>query len=229
MVAYADDVRELLVNDGAQGFARDIQIPRERVTRLRAIMVDLDPDLLIPGNHLFPPADNPEQFFEAIEPILQRHPLAKHAEIRSSGRGLHVLIWLDPPLELCSAADQQRWKHMVRIIQRSLPSDSNAPDLIALTRPIGAINSKNGAVVECLKPGQAVRPAEVEEYVSSIAAKPFFAVAVPLLGAEQIQPCPVCGTDHSSLRVLDEVGRCYKCGTVGLDRLYDVAMRPFEN
>ena len=85
----------------------------------------------------------------------------KHAEIRLSGTGLHGIIWLAPPVELTSAAEQKKWANLVRAVQCSLPVDPNAPGITALTRAIGSTNSKNGSVVKVLEPGEPIDPASV--------------------------------------------------------------------
>src|SRR5262245_29256989 len=121
------DVREALYNDQQVGHASQIQIPLERITRLRGILLDLDPSLLKPDNPLFPPAEAAQEFFANIRPVLDRHPLARSAELRSSGTGLHAIVWMDPAVELTSAADQKRWAAIVRVVQCTLPVDLSAP------------------------------------------------------------------------------------------------------
>jgi hypothetical protein len=182
------DLRETLWNEGLTGPAGLIQVPTERITRLRGILFDLDPTKLAAENPWFPPADDPRQFHAKIEHVLQRHPLARHAEIRASGTGLHGIIWLAPPVELTSAAEQKWWANDVRMVQCSLPVDPNAPGITALTRAVGSINSKNGAVVEVLEPGEPINPACVIAFLDALTKAPFKTVAMILLGHEHIQP-----------------------------------------
>jgi hypothetical protein len=216
------DLREQLYNDRAQGPVTQVQLPLERITVLRGILIDLDPALYKPGNPLFTPDDDPTAFFDNIRPVVDRHPLARFAEIRMTGTGLHVIVWLDPPAELKSAADQERWQVLVRTVQCTLPGDWRAPGITALTRPVGSINSKNGAAVAILRPGQPVPAADVEQFVGLVAKATFRQVATVLLGSENVQPCPVCRGADSGLAVLDDVGKCYaKCGKVTLDQIYD--------
>ena len=223
------DVREQLYNDGATGPIHHVQRPGERVTLLLGIMLDMDPARLAAENQWFPPADDPRQFLDNIRPALRRHPLARHAEVRSSGTGLHLIVRLDPPVELATAAAQKRWADIVRAVQWSLPSDPNAPGITALTRPVGSINSKNGATVEVLDPGRPVEPGQVIDFMEELVKAPFKTVASILLGSEHVRPCPVCRTDGSQLNVLDRVGRCYaRCGKVGLAQVYDAIYRPVE-
>jgi len=204
-----------------------IQVPAERITTLHGFMVDLDPAKLAPDNPLFPPADSPRAFHEAIKPILGRYPLAHHAEVRVSGTGLHLIIKLEPAVELRTAPDQQRWGAIVRAAQSTLPGDPDAPGITALTRPVGSVNSKNGAVVEVLAPGEPVDPARVVEFVEGLAKAPFKAVATVLLGADRVRPCPACRGEGSRLDVLDQSGRCYGgCAEVTPEQLFDLMYRP---
>jgi hypothetical protein len=222
----ADDVREALYNDGATGPAPAVQLPAESVTRLRGIMLDLDPGRLAPGNPLFPPDADPDRFHASVRPVLDRHRLARHAQVRATGTGLHLLVLLDPPAELRSAADQERWGHVVKVVQATLPVDPNQPGITALTRPVGAVNSKNGAAVRILYEGRAVTPDDVEAFVAELAAAPYKIPAEALLGTLRCEPCPVCRKEGSRLDVLDRVGTCYGgCGKVGLARLYDAVLR----
>lgn len=223
------DLREALFNDCAVGRIQDIQVPLERITTLHGILFDLDPGLLDPDNALFPPADDPRAFHEAIRPVLDRHPLARSAEVRASGTGLHLLLWLDPAVELDDAGGQRRWAAVVRVLQRTLPVDPDMPGITAVTRPVGSTNGKNGAAVALLRPGEPVRPAAVEEYMERVARAPFREVALPLLGRDRVEPCPVCRGPRTRLDVLDYVGRCYNgCSKVTLDQLYDAIFKPLE-
>ena len=223
------DSREALWNEGLTGRAGSIQVPTERITRLRGILLDLDPARLIAENPWFAPASGPVEFHAKIKHVLQRHPLARHAEIRLSGTGLHGILRLDPPVQLMSAAEQARWTNMVRAIQCSLPVDPNAPGITALTRAVGSINSKTGAVVEVLEPGEPIDPACVIPFVEGLARAPFRTVAMVLLGSEHHQPCPICRRDGTHLDILDRVGKCYgHCGRVSLARIFDTIYKPVE-
>jgi hypothetical protein len=220
------DSREALYNDNPVGLAGVIQVPAERITTLLGIVADLDPKLLIPGNPLFPPDPDPRKFHASIRPVLDRHPLARHGEVRSSGTGLHLILRLDPPVELRSAAEQRRWSVIVRAVLGSLPTDPHAPGITALTRPIGSINSKNNAVVELLQPGRSIAPRDIVAFVEELAEAPFRTVALPLFGSDRVEPCPSCRAPGSSLGVLGRLGRCYHCGDVRLERLLDLVYAP---
>jgi hypothetical protein len=221
------DIRQQLFNEGRQGPASRIQLPLERITRLHGILFDLDPQLLVPGNPYFPPADEPRAFHEGIRPVLERHPLACHAEVRSSGSGLHVIVWLDPVLEFQSAEEQQIWAATIKAVQCSLPADPDAPGITALTRAVGSINSKNDVQVEVLRTGRPVSPAEVTAFAERLTRSPFRTVAEILFGTHRVQPCPICERPRSRLDALDFVGKCYNgCSKAGLEQLYDVVLRP---
>src|SRR4051794_38005637 len=109
------DIREALYNDRARGTADQIQLPREAVTRLWGLVVDLDANILKP-NPWFPPAPTPEEFHRAITPALDRHPVLRSAEVRSTGRWLHAITWFQEPVELRTAADQQRWNAIHEVL-----------------------------------------------------------------------------------------------------------------
>jgi hypothetical protein len=142
---------------------------------------------------------------------------------------LHAIVRLDPPVELETAAAQKWWAKLVRAIQCSLPVDPNAPGITALTRAVGSINSKNGAVVKVLEPGEPIDPARVIAFVEGLAKAPFKTVAIILLGCDHIQPCPICRRNGTHLDVLDRVGKCYgHCGRVSLARIFDTIYKPVE-
>src|SRR4051812_28961125 len=197
------DLREALYNDRATGPAHDVQIPAERMTRLHGILFDLDPSLLTPGNPIFPPAENPEDFHQGIRPVLDRHALARSAEVRSSGTGLHLIVWLEPAVELRSAADQEVWGSIVRAVQCTLPTDPDCPGITSLTRPVGSVNGKNGAPVEVLRAGAPLDPRHVQDFMARLVQAPFREVALPLVGADRVHPCPVCRGEGTRLDLGD--------------------------
>jgi hypothetical protein len=204
-----------------------VQLPLERITTLHAFFFDLDPGLYRPGNPLFPPDNDPKRFFELVRLVLDRHPLARDAEVRATGTGLHAIVWLAPQVELGTAAAQARWAAYVRAVQATLPTDPNAPGITGLTRAVGSTNSKNGAVVEVLRAGKPVTARAVEEFADRLTRAPFREVASVLLGDVRLSPCPVCLGESSRLDVLDHVGVCYAgCGKVKLEQLFDRVYAP---
>ncbi len=64
-----------------------------------------------------------------------------------SGRGLHLILWFDEPVELPTDRELDRWGAIVKIVQAALPIDPDQPGITACSRAIGSINSKNGAEV----------------------------------------------------------------------------------
>jgi hypothetical protein len=222
-----NDQREALWNDRPVGIASLIQVPEERITTPHGILFDLDPKLYIPGNLLFPPDADPVTFYNNMRGVLARHPLARHAEVRVSGTGLHIIVRLEPAVEMTTAGQQERWKHVVRVVQSTLPIDLEAPGITALTRPVDSINSKNGATVTVVKEAEPLPPAAVEEYLQQLVCAPFKEIAIPLLGGLRRSPCPVCPGPDTRLDVTDHVGMCYNgCGKVTIGQLFDVIYRP---
>jgi hypothetical protein len=223
MVKDQIDIREQLYNNREVGTLVNVQLPQERIVRLHGVLFDLDPKRYRPGNGCFEPADTPQQFFSNITPVLARHPLVSQAEIRCSGTGLHAILWIDPPIELETAAEQSHWAAAVKAIQRTLPVDPCMPGITALTRAVGSINPKNGVLVETFRKGNPVKRKQVEEYLESLIHAPFRMVAGVLLGGEKIDPCPLCQRKGRKLAILDRQGRCYSgCGMVRLDKVFDL-------
>jgi hypothetical protein len=221
------DLREQLFNERAVGPVHAVALVVERITRLHGIMLDLDPGYLRPENKLFTPAADPKTFYENVRPVLDRHPVLRFAEVRASGSGLHVILSLSPAVELHTAEEQEKWKHIVCSVQSTLPIDVNMPGINALTRPVGSVNSKNSALVETLKSAEPVTPADVVAYVARLANAQFREVATALLGTERMAPCPICQQKNSSLKILERTGMCYSvCGFVGLPMLFDSIYLP---
>jgi hypothetical protein len=223
------DLREQLYNERKAGTFAEVQLPLERITTLHGFFFDLDPKLYRPGNPLFPPGDDAKRFFDLIRPVLDRHPLARDAEVRATGTGLHVIVWLNPPVELGTAAAQDQWSHFVGVVQATLPTDLHAPGITGLTRAVGSANSKNGAVVEVLRAGKPVAARAVEEFVDRLTRAPFREVASVLLGDTRVSPCPVCLGEGSRLDVLDDRGMCYgACGKLREAELFDLVYAPLD-
>jgi hypothetical protein len=222
----AVDAREQLVNDGKIGRITDVSVPLEMITSLQGILLDVDP--LRYRREVAPIRQDPRKFYErTLSKMLARHPVLSKAEVRVSGQGLHVIVRLRDPVEFESDADRQRWAGMVKTIQRLLPTDPDCPGISALTRPIGSVNSKNGAVVRLLRKGQPVPVEEIIALFKETRSRPFRTIAQLLFGQEHITPCPVCALADSRLNVLDHKGSCYgHCGTVRISQLFDVFLKP---
>jgi hypothetical protein len=134
LTAHRFDLREQLENDRATGTFGEVQLPLVRITRVHGVLWDLDPKLLRPGNGIFEPDTDPRIFFDNIRNVLNRHPLARRAEVRVSGTGLHLIVGLDPPLDLHTASEQRHWEGAVMAVQRTLPVDPRQPGITAVSR-----------------------------------------------------------------------------------------------
>jgi hypothetical protein len=141
--------------------------------------------------------------------MLSRHPVFRASEVRKSGRGLHVLIWFEEPLNFKSSAERERWTLVVRIIQRLLPSDPACPGITALTRPLGSINSKNGQPVRQLRAGRPIKAADVLTLADIFRKEPFRTAAGILFGDSGRRPCPICRGADCALFFGPKSGQCY--------------------
>ena len=221
------DLREQLFNTQAIGPIQQVQLPAEAITSLHGILFDIDPGSF--REEVAPPdvRSSPVQFYErVVRPWLDRHPALADAEVRVSGRGLHVIPGLDAPVAFTTDGDRRRWAGVVRAIQAALPTDPHAPGITAVTRPVGSINGKTKTPVHrqvAGKPGPAGR---ILDLFDQLQHRPFRTVAGILFGPDRVRPCPVCRKEGSGLVALDRAGKCYGCGTVPLARLYEVFLAP---
>src|SRR5688572_20243160 len=159
------DPREQLFNQQITGQIQHVQLPEKRIVDLHGIMLDLDPRLLKPSSLTPVLPEEPTEFYRLVaRPWLDRHDVLRRAEVRNSGRGLHIILRPDSPIALNSDGDKQRWKGIIQLIQCSLPSYPNAPSLTALTRPLGSINSKVSLPVAQLAPGEPISISELEGF-----------------------------------------------------------------
>lgn len=220
------ELREQLFNGGAIGPITHIQLPADQITTIRGIMLDIDPDLIRPSQ-LIPsvPTSPPEFYEQVVEPWLSRHPTLAKAEVRDTGRGVHVILRPGPPIEICTSRDRTLWQSTIEIIQSALPSDPRAPGITATTRAIGSTNAKAGRPVSLLRPSTPCSVEELWQLRDELVASPFRFLFSVLAGAQQISPCPICRTAGSRLDALDYAGKCYvKCGTVTLTQLISEVM-----
>jgi len=218
------DLREQLYNRRVTGPITEVQLSTERITVLLAIMFDIDPKLFCTPPSMGAVPTDPVEFYRTIvKTWLNRHPVLRKAEVRCSGTGVHVLVWFADPPEFTSDEERRRWQGIVYAVQCALPIDPDQPGITAVTRPIGSINSKNGATVFQLAAGEKVRSEEVLELYQQLREAPFRTVGQILFGTDKVSPCPKCGKPETSMSLLDRTGRCYGgCGTLQLSDMYDV-------
>ena len=220
-----DDIRESLCNMREVGPAKIIQISVAEVGVLHGLMIDLDlkhfsQPLLEQGK----PA-TPESLFESVvKELLDRDGVFSQAEVRMSGGGLHVIIWFTKPVEFEDDTKRAKWRQIVKLVQRALPSDPHQPDIAGLTRPIGEWNSQAGRPVVQLRPGQPVSADAVEQLAHQLAGAPFESVSRLLFGSDRISPCPLCAADKSELVAGKHCGHCYHCGKKNLSQLFRVML-----
>jgi hypothetical protein len=218
------DLREQLVNDGLVGTIEQVSLPVDLITSVRGILLDFDPDRLNPDLAPTSVLGNPDSLHrQVVRPWLERNVVLSRAEVRSSGRGLHVIVRMSPPVRFESEPERQRWAGVAKVLQHILPTDPDCSGITAMTRPIDSINSKNNRPVELLHPGQPVGPGEVLALWKEACKNPFALVAGLLYPGARISPCPVCRGEGSRLDVLDDHGKCYgRCGRVRLSKLFEL-------
>ncbi len=151
------DCREQPYNLREVGPIEAVQLPVAMITSLYSICTDVDLTLFAPKAPVVGADVGPKQFLKkTLVTWLSRHPALAAAEVRHTGRNLHVLLNLEEPVVFSTEAERRRWDGIVRAVQAALPSDPDAPGLTALTRPVGSINSKTGKAVSILRPGTPV-------------------------------------------------------------------------
>ena len=224
----ATDAREALFNAGDIGPIRHVQVSTERITALRGILFDLDPDIMIAGAVLPQVPSDPVEFYTTVvRPMLDRHPVLAKTEVRNSGRGLHVILRFDPPIEFNSDGERDRWAGIINVVQAALPIDPDQPGITATTRAVGGINSKNGAEVKVLAEGIPVTAAEVLGLYDEMIDSPFKMIMHIMTGDTTMQPCPICGKQGTELSALNQEGKCYGgCGKVKPNRFYNLVLAP---
>lgn len=233
----ASDQREALFNAGAVGTFKDIMVQTHEVTRLPAILIDLDIECLRVGKVITEtPTDGYELYEKYVRGWLDNHRVLRKCEVLFTGRGLHCILRLDKPVEIKSDRRRDLWNTAIRAVQRSLPSDPEAPSLLAMTRPVGSINSKNGRRVELLRAGEPVTELEVLQFAEDLTRSGFATFTQILFGSSNVSPCPICRKSDSTLygiapkyRTTDPQinsrGSCYHCGKVALVSLIDLVLK----
>ncbi|VTU00923.1 unnamed protein product [Gemmataceae bacterium] len=222
------DWREQLVNRGDCGPVTQVSLAEATITSLHGILLDFDPGRLHPDLAPGEVLRTPQKLWsEIVKSWTDRHPVFAAAEVRSSGTGLHAIVRLSPLVAFLTEADREKWANVVKVVQTLLPTDPDCPGITAMTRPVGSVNTKNGARVELLREGRPAAPEEVLALCAQAAARPFATVAGLLFAEGRVSPCPVCRVRGSRLDVMDHAGTCYGgCGKVGIGQLFDAHLKP---
>ncbi len=231
------DQREALFNSGAVGTFKDVMVQRHEVSQIRGILLEIDGECLRTGTIIDKlPADGFELYELHVRGWLVNHPLLSKAEVRFSGRGLHCILRFETPIEIKSDRRRELWDTLVKAVQRCLPSDPEAPSLLAMTRPLGSVNSKTGRHVELIKEGEPVTELEVLLFVEDLTYRGFATISQILFGSTTISPCPICRKQDSTLHGaapryrsrdphVTNRGSCYHCGKVTLATLLDLVLQ----
>jgi hypothetical protein len=221
-VSLKADLREQLFNDGRTGPIKAVQVSTERIFQLNGVLFDIDPVILRPDGLLGTIPTEPVAFYtNALKRLLDRDDVLQQAEVRISGRGLHVINWFAEPAPCDTDVAREEISRVLDVVVPLLPSDPFQPRLTALTRKVGSLNSRSKTRVEIIKAGTPVPYSAVRELARKIVAAPFKTIAGVLLGDEPISPCPICQADDSSLTLHGDVGHCYGCGCVTLAQVWD--------
>lgn len=233
----ASDQREALFNSGAVGTFKEVMVQRHGVTLIRGILIEIDGECLRVGKIINgTPADGFELYDRYVRGWLENHPMLSKAEVRFSGRWLHCILRFADPVEIKSDRRRELWDTVVKAVQRSLPSDPEAPSLLAMTRPIGSVNSKTGRQVELIKAGEPVTELEVLNFAEDLTRRGFATVTQILFGTTTVSPCPICCKADSTLNAaapryrtndpnITNRGSCYECGKVTLATLVDLVLK----
>lgn len=211
----ANDERESLVNECRRGPANVITPKVEEVASIHAFMNDLDCKILDPAIVGEKCVASAELLYEQhVQHWLDRDPVLAKSEVRDTGGGLHVVLRLDAPI-ICAAGEASMWDEVARGICNALPGDPSLNGVIALTRPVGAVNSKYDPPreVRLLRPGESVTRAEVLELNRRVTEQPARLWMRVFFGGERASPCPLCGGTSLGVAGCWQC-RCYGCGRV---------------
>ncbi len=213
----ANDERESLVNGRDCGPANRIATTVDEVASIHAFMSDLDCKILDPAVVGEECIQSPAALYEQhVRHWLDRDPALAKAQVRDSGYGLHVLLILDEPI-ICSGDDARHWDKIARGLRNVLPGDPRLNGIIALTRPVGAMNTKQEPhrEVKLLRPGKSVTQAEILDLNQRVSTAPARLWMRLFFGDERASPCPLCRDTSTTLGVSGNWQvQCYECGRV---------------
>jgi hypothetical protein len=212
-----DDIREATFNGGERGPAYAISKPVDQVSCINCFMIDLDCGILDPDTVGEAAMQSAVELYEMHVRIwLDRDPVLAKAEVRNTGHGLHILLWLDEPI-ICSGDDARRWDKIERGLRNVLPGDPKLNGIIAMTRPVGATNNKHepAKTVTQLRAGEPVSREEILDLGRRVATAPARLWMQVFHGGERVSPCPFCSGRDTSLGVAGNWQvQCYECGRV---------------
>ena len=207
--------REATFNGRERGPAHAIAKPVDGIAAIDVFMIDLDLKLLDPKVIGDEAAGSADAFYrQHVSDWLDRDPVLKKAEVRDTGGGLHVLLQLDEPV-IVAPGQQRAWDGVARGLHGVLPGDPNLSGIIAMTRPVGALNTKYDPPrqVRLLREGQPVTQREVLDLVERMTRAPARVWMNVLHGGERATPCPLCRGEATSLGVAGNWQvQCYDCG-----------------
>jgi len=212
---YDNDERESLVNDRRRGTKYEITPKVEEVTAIHGFMNDLDCKMLDPAVVGEECVESAAALYEQhVRLWLDRDPVLSKAEVRDSGHGLHVILWLDQPI-IVAEGEARSWDAIARGICKSLPGDPNLNGIIALTRPVGAMNTKYDPPreVRLLRSGEPVTRGEILDLNRRLSDRPAHLWMRLFFGGERVDPCPLCNEESLGISG-DWKCRCYGCGWV---------------
>jgi hypothetical protein len=210
------DVREATYNSRAQGPAQEIAVRVEEVAAIHGFMIDLDCKIMSPdvlGEAAI--ASSEALYSEHVQNWLAHDPVLAKAEVRDTGGGLHVIAWLDTPI-LCEGEQAASWHEIAKGLRHTLPCDPSLNGIIAMTRPIGALNTKYDPPREVrrLREGQPVTREEILDLARRVVEQPAHLWMQIFFGGGRASPCPLCAKG-ASLGVAGKFQcQCYECGRV---------------
>jgi hypothetical protein len=213
----SDDIREATFNTGERGPAYAIATGVDQISCINCFVIDLDCGILDPnvvGETASQSAD--DLYGKHVRGWLERDPVLAKAEVRNTGHGLHVLLWLDEPI-ICSGEDARRWDKIARGVRNALPGDPKLNGIIAMTRPVGATNNKYepAKTVTQLRAGEPISREEILDLGHRLVNTPAHLWMRVFHGGERVSPCPLCCGGNTSLGVAGNWQvQCYECGRV---------------
>lgn len=209
--------RETTFNGRERGPAHAIAKPVDEIAAIQGFLIDVDLKLLDPDVLGESALASAEQLYEKhVRHWLDRDKVLSKAEVRDTGGGVHVLLWLDEPV-VCAAGQQRHWDAVARGLHDALPGDPKLGGIIAMTRPVGALNLKYDPPreVRLLREGKPVTQKEVLDLIDRLATAPSRLWMNLVTGANRVSPCPLCRREGTSLGIAGAWRlRCYECNTV---------------